>query len=119
MLRRLDQAAVAGLCLFALVAIAIYWIAQGGLSGRLIEIDRVEKLTANFQVDLNTAELPELITLPDIGPAIAQRILDYRKQYGPFTEVAELRRVKGIGPKTFERLKPYLLPIAPPPAAAN
>lgn len=117
LLRRLDQLAIAGLCAWALVAVALYWLAHGGLSGRLIEIDRVDPLTAQFQVDVNTAELPELINIPDVGNTIGQRIIDYRQQNGPFKNFDQLRHIKGIGPKTLEKIKPYLLPISPPTVA--
>lgn len=117
LLRRLDQLAVAGLCVFALVALALYWLAHGGLSGRLIEIDRIDPLTAQFQVDVNAAELPELINIPEVGGTLGQRIIDYRQQYGPFQNVDQLRHVKGIGPKTLEKIKPYLRPISPPAVA--
>lgn len=117
LLRRLDQLAVAALCAFALIALAIYWIAQGGLSGRLIEIDRVDPLTVQFQVDVNTAELPELINIPNVGNTLGQRILDYRQQNGPFKNVDQLRHVKGIGSKTLEKIRPYIKPISPPTVA--
>src|SRR5216684_3962898 len=54
LLRRADQAAIAGLALAALVALACYWTAQGGWSRRLIEIDREPPREAQFLVDLNT-----------------------------------------------------------------
>ena len=54
---------------------------------------------------------PELVTLPEIGELLARRIVDYRQQFGPFKSVEDLRRVRGIGPKTMEHLRPYLEPI--------
>ncbi|TFD51588.1 ComEA family DNA-binding protein [Cryobacterium frigoriphilum] len=56
-------------------------------------------------VNLNTATVADLDTLPRIGPAMAQRILDYREANGPFTSTDDLRNVTGIGDKTFEALK--------------
>jgi competence protein ComEA len=55
-------------------------------------------------VDLNTASLAELETLPGIGPALAQRIVTHREQQGPFREPGELRDVSGIGEKRFQDL---------------
>ena len=116
LLRRLDQLAVAALCIFAVVAMAWYSIAQGGLQGRLIEIDRADARSVNFQVDLNTAEVPELITLPEIGNSLAQRMIEFRNLNGGFKSIDDLRHVKGIGPKIFEKIRPYLLPIPSPTA---
>lgn len=60
---------------------------------------------AGGKVNLNTATLEELDTLPGIGPAIAQRILDYRQTSGPFTAPEDIMNVKGIGPATYDKLK--------------
>ncbi len=56
-------------------------------------------------VNLNTASKEELVALPGIGPAKAQAILDYRKSHGAFKSVEELKDVKGIGAKRYEKLK--------------
>lgn len=56
-------------------------------------------------VNLNTATAADLDTLPRIGPAMAQRILDYRETEGRFASVEDLRNVTGIGEKTFAALK--------------
>jgi competence protein ComEA len=60
---------------------------------------------ASAAVNLNTATRDELVALPGIGPAKAQAILDYRAQHGGFRSVEELKDVKGIGAKRYERLK--------------
>lgn len=56
-------------------------------------------------VNLNTASVSELDSLPGIGPTYAQRIIEYRQSNGGFKSVDELKNVKGIGDKTFDKLK--------------
>ena len=58
--------------------------------------------------NLNTATKEELVALPGIGPAKAQAILDYRNAHGAFKSIEELKDVKGIGAKRFEKLKSEL-----------
>jgi competence protein ComEA len=60
------------------------------------------------QVNINTADAAKLALLPRVGPAVADRILDYRKQNGPFKAVEDLMHVRGIGEKTYALIKPYV-----------
>jgi competence protein ComEA len=64
--------------------------------------------SAGPQVNVNTATVQELQLLPRVGPALAQRIVDFRTANGPFKAPEELARVKGIGEKSFTRLAPYV-----------
>jgi competence protein ComEA len=57
------------------------------------------------KVDLNTATLAALDTLPGVGPVTAQRIVDWRTDHGRFDRVEQLREIDGIGPSRFTRLK--------------
>ena len=59
-------------------------------------------------LDLNTATVLELQTLPDIGPVLAQRIVDYRETYGNFLSVDELKNVDGIGDKILSSVIKYV-----------
>ena len=111
LLRRADQAAVASLVGFALVAMGAYWFVQGGHRGELIEIDRAAPLTARYLVDINKAQWPEFAELPELGETLARRIVESRAAAGPFGDHDDLLRVNGIGPRTLERLRPYLLPM--------
>ncbi|RMF08610.1 MAG: helix-hairpin-helix domain-containing protein [Candidatus Neomarinimicrobiota bacterium] len=59
-------------------------------------------------ININVANQKEFESLPTIGPVTAERILAYRKSEGPFHSVDDLVKVKGIGPKTLEKIRPYV-----------
>jgi len=63
---------------------------------------------ASHRVNLNTASASELELLPGIGPALAARIIEYRRTNGAFRNVDGLDEVKGIGPRTLEKLRPLV-----------
>ena len=63
-------------------------------------------------INLNTATIDQLMTLPGIGQKTAERILEYRTKSGGFKKIEELMNVKGIGEKSFLKIKPLV--SAPP-----
>ena len=66
------------------------------------------------KVDLNTAGVEELKTLPGVGDTTARRIIDYREENGPFRRIEELMNVRGIGEKKFLKLKDRIEVSSPP-----
>lgn len=61
------------------------------------------------KIDINTATSEELQTLSGVGPATAEKIINYRSDVGYFKEIDELKNVDGIGDKTFDKLKDYIM----------
>lgn len=72
----------------------------------------------SMPVNLNTATLAQLEALPGIGRATAERILEYRQKHGGFKKPEDLMNVRGIGEKSFLRLK-ELVTVTPPRAERN
>jgi len=60
------------------------------------------------KIDINTASVQEFQKLPQIGAVVAQRIVDYRGKHGKFSKIEEIMKVKGIGEKTFLKIKPLI-----------
>jgi len=63
---------------------------------------------AKKQVNINSADATQLALLPRVGPSLAQKILDYRKENGPFKKADDLMLVRGVGQKTYQLIKPYV-----------
>ena len=59
-------------------------------------------------VNINKADLKELESIPGVGPATAKNIIEYREKYGGFADINEIKNVKRIGDKTYEKLKDYI-----------
>src|SRR5438874_968801 len=66
------------------------------------------RATAANPVNLNSASAAQLQTLPGIGASTAQRIVDYRQKNGAFKKIEELMNVRGVGEKSFLKLKPLI-----------
>jgi competence protein ComEA len=110
-LRRPDQAAAAAVLVLSLAGLALHWVHQSGHRGRMLEVERQVPGTVSFTVDINEAAWPELTVLPGVGETLAKRIVQSRADQGDFRDLDDLRRVRGIGPRTLERIKPYVRPL--------
>ncbi len=66
---------------------------------------------AEFELilDLNQATAAQLQALPDVGPQLAGRIVNFREEHGPFRQVEELQQVRGVGPITLAELRSFLV----------
>jgi len=67
------------------------------------------KASAQGTVNINTATAEQLQLLPGVGPALAGRIIAFREANGPFKTADELTAVQGIGDKSIEKLRPYVV----------
>ena len=83
-------------------------IASTSLHGMQAKAAPRQAATASAPVNLNTATAEQLETLPGIGAATAKRIIEHRQKAGGFKKIEELMNVKGIGEKSFLKLKPLV-----------
>ena len=89
-------------------ALAVVEIPRSFYSFRIEAETREETSFPIGPLDLNSARPEELENLPGVGPALAGRILDYRKKVGGFKSVRELLKVSGIGPKKLSQIAPQV-----------
>jgi competence protein ComEA len=82
----------------------------------LATLARAQAEAGKAKVNINSAGLNELQSLPRVGPKLAQRILDFRKENGPFKRPEDLLKVKGIGEKMFRSFKDLVTVGAEPQA---
>lgn len=94
-----------------LVAGAIWFVAAGGLTGQLVHHDAAPTVDNRFTININATSETELAQLPGLGATMARRIIDHRREHGPFATLDGLLDVPGIGPATLAAMRPYLRPI--------
>ena len=70
--------------------------------------EKSRKAPAIVAIEINRATAEEFDKLPGIGPELARRIITYRERHGPFRRIEDLMAVRGMGPKKWKALKPYL-----------
>ncbi len=59
-------------------------------------------------ININNADYDDLIKIPGMGRTNAKRVIEYREKHGSFNDISEIVKVKGIGPKRYEKMRPYI-----------
>ncbi len=75
----------------------------------VVDTPSILALTEEMKVDINRADSADLQVIPGIGPALAGKIIAERNEGGPFKSADDLERVKGIGPRTIENIREYIV----------
>lgn len=94
--------------IFIIIGIGINLREQEKPKVEIIKSTQTTKPTNNGLVNINTADLAQLDTLPGIGPATAQKIIDYRLVHNGFKSINEINNVSGIGPKKYADIAPKI-----------
>ena len=107
-LTRRDRLFVAALAAVTLVLMLVHWVRLSGWGMQPVEVQHLQPRAFNYKIDINAANWIEWAQLDGVGEVLAERIVSEREQNGPFKSVDDLRRVKGIGQKTLEKIRPWL-----------
>jgi len=113
-----ERRAILLLCLLVILASSFRYYRNRSLGVRLSEFPTADSLTDPYSepdpqlhilLDINRATASELERLPGVGPVKAGKIVELRVKLGGFKEIKQLDQVEGIGKKTIERLKPFVV----------
>lgn len=74
----------------------------------IIDYYSVEETSKNSKININKATISQLQNIPGVGPSLAEKIFNYRKENGEFKNIEDLKKVNGIGEKKFESLKEFI-----------
>ncbi len=107
-LRRGDMITVWLLVTALLVLLGVHWMRLSRWGTAPIELSSQQPREYYYSLDINSASWVEWAQLDGIGEKLARRIVADRDERGPFRDPADVGRVRGIGPKLLEKIKPFL-----------
>lgn len=91
----------------------LFDLPDGYTSAPTVSVDETKpsqetNITTGIKININTATIEELNALPGIGPVLAQSVIDYRAENGPYRDVSDLLNVHGLGQKTLDKILEYI-----------
>jgi competence protein ComEA len=107
-LRRSDQLFVSLMVVSLLALLGVHWLRLSRWGMAPVELSSQEPREYYYSLDINSASWVEWAQLDGIGETLARRIVANREEHGPFRTPADVGRVKGVGPKVLEKMKPFL-----------
>lgn len=107
-LRPRDQTVIAVVVVIGIGLLLVQRLSISLSSTAQVDLREAQKQPVQFLVNINTAGWPEIAQLPGIGETLARRVVDSREREGPFRSVSDLRRVRGFGQVTLERIEPHI-----------
>lgn len=103
-----DRLFLLAFCIVSLVLLGLHFRTKNASGFETIEIRNRQQEQYIFQLEINSATWVEWMQLEGIGETTARKIVADRESNGPFQSIADVRRVKGIGPKTLDKIQPHL-----------
>ena len=107
-LRRGDRLFVGTLTGLALLFLGLHWGRMSTWGTQPIEIEHLPTANYRYEIDINTATWVEWSQFDGVGETLARRIVAEREQHGPYETIDDLRRVKGLGQRVLEEIRPHL-----------
>lgn len=103
-----DRLFLLAFCVVSLVLLGLQFRSRYANCFETIQIRNRQQEQYIFQLEINSATWVEWMQLEGIGETTARKIVADRESNGPFQSIADVRRVKGIGPKTLDKIRPHL-----------
>lgn len=97
------------ICITALIFFMILSVPSALFATQSVTETKTQDKNTPALININTADISALCGLPGIGPKIAERIIKFRSENGPFKTTRDIRKVKGIGSKKYTRLKKLII----------
>ena len=102
---------MAAILIICVIAMGFYFWHRNIVENGLIDIDRAVPVELKYVININDAPWPAIANLPGIGPTLAQQIVEYRDEIGPFNNIDDIKNIRGIGEAKLNGIREFIAPI--------